>query len=310
VTFPVKSMFSSSVQGTCIYCGEVSKVIASVATMVVGVCDLCSYALRHAWKRELGEIVASSSPKVVSTYVLFARLPEGRNELDVSSYELLVRQAPAYGEDRFVLPSCEFLPPTKIAKQMGSVLGVVTWDATMREIYLGYSGAGEFSNVLLAWSWGAVPGQKPRGTWTTFGELLSKPTPEAGFNLGVKAAFETLLWRREAQAAQEPTEDLFPVSVVLGEGAVRCLGENEDPKMLEIFRASLSSGEAEVVRLVEAARREAEAAKLEATGKYGKSGEPTESGEATPNFEVDDGDAEEPNRNPASIPPGYARRPR
>jgi hypothetical protein len=35
-----------------------------------------------------------------------------------------------------------------------------------------------------------------------------------------------------------------------------------------------------------------------------------ELGEATPNFEVDDGEAEEPTRNPASIPPGYARRPR
>ena len=86
-------------QGTCLYCGEISVPVLIVpsissrvlgtraapakkksatkkkaATKKLGVCDLCSYALRHAWKRELGELVTATSPKIVTTYALFARL--------------------------------------------------------------------------------------------------------------------------------------------------------------------------------------------------------------------------------------------
>jgi hypothetical protein len=274
----------------------------------MGVCDLCSYALRHAWKRELGEIVAATSPRLVSTRILVPRLPEGKNELDVSAYELAVRPASSSGEDRWELPSFALQPASRVVDGLATI-GIATWEATLREVYLGYSGTGDFTSVFLAWAWGQAPGQKRKVEWKTFAELLSRPTPEAGFYLGVKAAFEALLWRREVAEDGGELAVTYPMSVVLGEGAVRCLGEDDDPKMVELFRASLTPAEAEVVRLVQEARRN-EADKIAHSGKYGKGDVQDETSQPQDNMEVDDGDAGDVSRDPASIPPGYARTPR
>lgn len=318
MTFSLLDTFRVEKHGSCLYCGHDDTVVVvapsvetkAAGTSIMGVCDLCSYALRHVWKRELGEIVSSTSPRTVGTRVLIPRLPEGKSELDVSAYELAVLPAKDLGDDRWSLPHIEFQPISRVVEKLAASVGIVTWESTLREVYLGYSGTGDYTNVLIAWAWGQVPGLKRKGVeWKTFAELLAKPTPEAGFYLGVKAAFETLLWRREVSEEGGELGMSCPVSVVLGEGAVRCLGEGEDLKMVELFRASLTPSEAEVVRLVMEARR-SESSKTEAAGKQGKTKEQDETGEFQGDLEVDDGEAGEPSRDLASIPPGYARAPR
>ena len=300
------------VTGRCLGCGEAGqKVVVSREPIVatLGVCDLCSYAIRHAWKRELGEVVAATSPKTVATYILLARLPEGRSELDVSAYEFLVRSAPLYGQDRVVLPSCEFMPFGRLSKHMEGAWGVMVWEPVMREIYLGYSGTGEFSSVVLAGAWGAVPGQKIIGERKTYAELLSQPTPDAGFHLGVKSAFESLLWSKETAGEDAALDYRTSASIMLGEGAVRCLGENEDLKMIEAFKSMLTPAEAEVVRLVKEWRREEKEALREREAEHlkvaaGKSEESPQDVDAS--FE----EAAETSQDLKSIPPGYARAPR
>jgi hypothetical protein len=318
MTFSLLDTFRVEKHGSCLYCGHEDTVVVvappveykATGPSFMGVCDLCSYALRHVWKRELGEIVAATSPRTVGTRVLIPRLSEGKSELDVSAYELAVLPASDHGDDRWMLPHIEFQPISRVVEKLAASVGIVTWESTLREVYLGYSGTGDYTNVLIAWAWGQLPGLKRKGVeWKTFAELLSKPTQEAGFYLGVKAAFETLLWRREVSEEGGELGMSCPVSVVLGEGAVRCLGEGEDPKMVELFRASLTPSEAEVVRLVMEARR-SESSKTEASGKQGKTKAPDETGEFQGDLEVDDGDAGEPSRDLASIPPGYARAPR
>ena len=326
MTSPLHSMFKVDVAGTCLFCGEANlKVVTS--TLITygvppcGVCDLCSYALRHAWKRELGEVVGATSPKVVSTYVLVPRLPEGKNELDVAAYEFLV-VAPSVKDEsglRWRLPSCEFSDSREVLKQLNERLGIVTWDVTLREIYLGYSGTGEFANVQLAWAWGALPGKKRHmtgGVWKNFASLLSIPILEAGFYLGIKAAFEALLWQREVAGAVGTTEDPNPVAIVLGEGAVRCLDEAEDPKMVELFLPSLTPAESEVLRLVQESRasKAALAREQEARLQAESQNSPGSPGNET---EPDEGDSEvggpllnAPGIIDPRVPPGYARSPR
>ena len=293
-------------------CGDdTSLVVAPSHDVGLGICDLCSYALRHVWKRELGEIIGAKTPRLVSNYVLVPRLPEGRSVLDIAAYKFLTVQH----DDRYVLPSFEFSSGWQVAQRLESQYGVAAWESTLREIYLGYSATGEMANVLLAWAWGQRPeGLRPEGkahTWTTFAELLAKPTPEAGFYLGVKAAFEALLWQREKVAGAEP-DDIEPVSLFLSEPAVLCLSDHESPKMIELYRSILTPEEAEVVRVVQGDRRDRERL---ASEKPISSQDDSFAPASDDVGESDEGEDEAlddkvSKRNPASVPPGYARAPR
>ena len=116
-----------------------------------------------------------------------------------------------------------FATPQRICTWLKDTFGVVTWEPLLRQCYLGYAASGDFSEVLLAGAWGkdlrsGAPGTASRARFATFGELLARPTPDAGFYLGVKAAFEGLLWRREAL----PTEGAL--CTVMREPAMRYLG--------------------------------------------------------------------------------------
>jgi hypothetical protein len=304
-------MFPASEKGECIYCSEDKALIVPSKrvwspgkgpkrTRYLGVCDLCSYALRHAWKRELGEIVCATTPRTMRTYLLVPRLPEGRSELDVSAYEFLVdplrpegRVAdPRVADPRVAdsLPYLDFCTATEMVAKLSDLLKIVTWPATLREVYLGYAGTGDFASVMLAWAWGDVPGARRQQKFASFAELLSRPTPDAGFYLGVKAAFEALLWRHEVGAEMDDAS--LRLCVHLGEGAVRVL-EDESSPMTAMFRANLDPSELEVVRLVEESRKfEAETAPLNEN-------------------EMSDGGSQqevETDETPdESVPPGYAR---
>ena len=168
-------------------------VVSEEKALKLGVCDVCSYALRHFWQRAQGERIAAVSPRLVRTYALVPRLPEGRLPEDVSAYEFLV-------DSQGALPYLEF---GKSSDDLVSLLaeryGVRAWAETLRSCYLGYAGSADFSEVLMPWAWGKVVGggQIRACRFASFAALLADPTPDAGFYLGVKAAFEALLWKRE-----------------------------------------------------------------------------------------------------------------
>ena len=118
---------------------------------------------------------------------------------------------------------------------------------------LGYDGHADFSEVVLCWAWGKVPGiGRRRQVFGTFADLFHDPTADAGFYLGVKAAFESLLWRVEATEGNR-------LCVVMREAALRYLecklpgalgsdgedddgddGDDEDPSMVEVYHAAAS----------------------------------------------------------------------
>ena len=201
--------------GTCAYCGCRDEVVrparcrlaretsdadgsnsASAFELAgeVGTCDVCAYALGHAWKRARGERVAAVVPYLARTYVLLPRLRAGRSAQDVSAYEFLAGEGGG-------LPSIPFLrkkDPGALAGWLEEQYGVVTWSEVTKTCYLGYSGDAEFSEVVFARAWGRTLDSRGASlALASFASLLSEPTPDAGFYLGVKAAFEGLLWRAE-----------------------------------------------------------------------------------------------------------------
>ena len=268
------SLFSSPAKGTCLFCSsaEPNTVIApTIFSSIdrklgpVGVCDVCSYALRHAWQRAQGERIAAVSPHLVRTYVLVPRLPKDREPIDVSAYEFLVDGGGG-------LPHVEF-PAEKGPRSLGDTLlrqyAVTTWRETMRPCYLGYSGSADFSEVLLVWAWGKslAPAHQSPGSsfkFATFAALLGKPTPDAGFYLGIKAAFESLLWKHEV----DPESNLL--SVVMREPAMRYLrfkqkelgqlgasdaSDMDDTSMMDLCRATMTTEERAVASLLENASK-------------------------------------------------------
>jgi len=270
----------------------------------VAVCDLCAHALRHHWQRALGERVSATSPAVARTYVLVPRLPKDREELDVSSYEVLT------GLDGR-LPSVPFARDAgALCASLAQRFGLATWPETLRKFYVGYDGSGDFAEVYLAWAWGQVVGPQVSFSqvWTTFGDLLGEATPEAGFVLGVKAAFESsVLWHRE----HAPEDNR--VFVRLREPAMRCLryltaedpeALGEDEAMLDLCKQAVTPEERAVLDLVEASRAKvAEEAALEAEA---------ETGEADTDTGIDAGASDDDDAEGASDEeqpplPGFAR---
>jgi hypothetical protein len=239
-----------AITGRCVCCGDMTKVCNATTSPDIcsgpplGVCDLCAYALGHAWRRELGQLVRATTPKIARTYVLVSRLPKGRSETDIASYELLV-------DAEGGLPKSSFLKPGKLCTWLREAFGCETWESFLRPCYLGYAASGDFSEVLFARAWGKIPGTLAKARFATFGELLSKPTPDAGFHLGVKAAFENLLWRKEVA----PEEGAL--CTVMREPAMRYLfaqckgqhGDEEDLAMVEMYRTMMTADELEVARL-------------------------------------------------------------
>jgi hypothetical protein len=262
----IHTLFNTPSPGTCLYCGgEQDLVIAPAGTVAktleLGVCDTCSYALLHAWRRARGEVASAATPALIRTYVLVPRLQRGRAEEDLSAYDFLV-------DDEGGLPRFYFnKDPRAVISSLACEHGVATWLPTVRSCYQGYDSRGDFSEVLLAWSWGKHLAAKSR-KFATFADLLRAPGADAGFHLGVKQAFEGLLVRREL--APEANR----VSVVMREPAMRYMlyqnydsgrnpgegHEDEDKDMVELCRAALSSDELAVLALLEdEARRAAEA---------------------------------------------------
>ena len=249
-------------RGTCIFCRETERVLtwSTCSDGGLGVCDLCSYALRHAWQKQRGELVAAASPALVRTYALVPRLPAGRVEEDVSAYEFVV-------DSEGSLPYAEWLKSDEDLTRWLATLGVVTWPETVRPAYLGYAGSADFSETKLAWSWGKALGFKSGYKFASFAELLATPTPDAGFYLGIKAAFESLLWRREV--APEGNK----LCVFMREPAMRYLRslevspneETDDEAMVEVCHQAMSADELEVAEILKEARgkrRDAEIAKV------------------------------------------------
>lgn len=277
--------FAAAAPGTCAYCGDREVVVRPAKCSLgretrdvegsssshtfehvgqLGVCDVCAYALGHAWKKVRGERVSEVSPYVARTYVLVPRLPEGKSEQDVSAYEFLV------GEDGG-LPSVEFLKcrdPKALSSWLVRQYGVATWVETVRRCYLGYSGSAEFSEVVLAWAWGRPLLSMGHHVYkfASFGTLLARPTPDAGFYLGVKAAFEGLLWRSEA------VPEGNRLSVCLRESAMRYLryhlaGDDdrsalllsgEDESMVDLCRGVMTPEELEVAAVLDRSREVAQ----------------------------------------------------
>ena len=257
----VVTSFSTPASGTCVYCRR-SRLVIQPVEGEAGVCDVCSYALRGAWQEAQGERLLATSPRLVKTYVLVPRLKKDRSFLDVSSYEILL-------DGRGQLPSVDYARSGgDLQSWLRSTYQVVTWEGATRRCYLGYDGHADFSEVVLCWAWGKVPGiGRRRQVFGTFADLFHDPTADAGFYLGVKAAFESLLWRVEATEGNR-------LCVVMREAALRYLecklpgalgsdgedddgddGDDEDPSMVEVYHAAASPEELNVVNLLQEAAR-------------------------------------------------------
>jgi hypothetical protein len=265
--------FSRPIPGRCVFCEKDGDVVGVPGSMVCvagskglphahGACDLCSYALRHAWQRAQGERVVAVSPHLVRTYALVPRLRKGRSASDVSGYEFLIDHLDLDGR----LPSADFLPPGGLFPWLGKQYGVVTWEETTRRCYLGYDGRADFAEVVFAWAWGRDPRAAVKSIFQDFAYLLAEPSADAGFYLGVKAAFEALLWRQEVEGDEAAPCVLVrePAMRYLGSqarrGGGRDDGEGDDSTMVEIYRSAMSPEEIKVVAFVlgaEERRREA-----------------------------------------------------
>ena len=241
--------------GTCVFCREADRIISWLTSDgALGVCDVCSYALRHAWQKQRGEALGASTPALVRTYVLVPRLKAGRAEEDISAYEFLVLEDGG-------LPYVEWSKRDEdLCLYFARKFKIMTWPETVRPCYLGYAGSTDFSVVKLAWAWGKMPlgqGARPSGQrFAGFAELLALSTPDVGFHLGIKAAFESLLWRREV--APEGNK----LCVFMREPAVRYLlsldiaagSEPDDEAMVEVCHQAMSADELEVAEILEKAR--------------------------------------------------------
>jgi len=308
-----KDLFAPARQGSCLYCRQTTLTIAPSASEV-GICDVCSYALRHAWQRSQGERIAALVPKVARTYVLVPRLPKGRVETDLSAYEFLT-------DLDGNLPYMEWAAKEgsrTVPEWLESAVGITTWQATLRSCYLGYSGSADFSEVVLAWAWGkslvSRRSTQDRFRFTKFALLLGVPTPDAGFYLGIKVAFEALLWRLEMQP------DANKMCVVMRELAMNYLrtknlvpcsssSDDEDPaSMSDAFRASMTTDELTVASFLVKSVDEARRAKaiLPAT----MAQEAVENGDGQEQGEEDGAEDLQPEDDKTEIPAGFARPPR
>ena len=334
-----ESIFSDIVKGTCLFCHAAESIIhatdeqamfcSSPVNRIVrpgetlddaekpqpsppmGVCDVCSFALGHAWNRAMGRHVVATTPRFARTYVLVPRLPDKRPAVDISSYQFLVT---ADGSLPWFESGARWdMLPALLEREYGCK----TWTETMRRCYLGFASGGDFSEVVLAWAWGrSLVVKDGTRSWKTFAELLATPSPEAGFHLGIMSGFESLMWRKEAQSDSGelcislPTrtmkyiwhyekQELKSLEDTEAEG-----GEDQDDNddeddaaTLDFYRSSMSPAELTVVSLLDEARKQREEEAQEAED--AKTSE-EEHGFATP-------DDEPPDARPAIIPPGFAR---
>jgi hypothetical protein len=324
-----ESVFSEVVKGTCLFCRKTESIIHATDHDVLlyglgalGVCDVCSFALGHAWNRSMGRQIVPVTPRFARTYVLVPKLPEGRPAEDVSSYQFLV------GSDGF-LPWFERVNAEgMICSSLEREYGCKTWPETLKRCYLGFASGGDFSEVLVAWAWGKSLDVKtaPRG-WKTFSELLATPTPEAGFHLGIASGFESLLWRKEAQP------DGNDLCVYLSARTLKYLryqerqekedaqadvkvrddldDDDDDQLTIEFYKSSMSLAELSVVALLDDARRqraeEAKRAEEEALAKAGSEDGLSVDGRDVGEVGEDEEDDGARSTRAAIIPPGFAR---
>jgi len=265
-----RELFSQVRNGTCLYCQEPLPIIGPLRALPPhidsGVCDVCSYALRHSWQRTQGERIAALCPRVVRSYVLIPRIAKGRVETDLSAYEFLT-------DLEGKLPYAEWTSKEgSVAAWLETAFGVTTWPTTLKTVYLGYSGSADFSEVVLAWAWGkslsSRRSSQERHKFASFNSLLSIPTPDAGFHLGIKTAFEALLWRLEMQPEGNK------LCVVMRELAMNYLRskklvptdgltDDEDlASMSDAFRASMTTDELTVAALLTKTAEEAREAEV------------------------------------------------
>ena len=313
-----KDLFSPARQGTCLCCQQTTPIITPSASEV-GVCDVCSYALRHAWQLAQGERIAALVPKVVRTYVLIPRLPKGRVETDLSAYEFLT-------DLEGNLPYMEWVMKEgsrTVPEWLETAFGITTWQVTLRSCYLGYSGSADFSEVVLAWAWGkslvSRRSTQDRFRFAKFTELLGAPTPDAGFYLGIKVAFEALLWRLEMQP------DTNKLCVVMRELAMNYLrtknlvpssssSDDEDlASMSDAFRASMNTDELTVATFLVKSDEEARQAKAKTILSASTPHEVDVSLQDIGDDEQGEEDGAEglrPDGDETDIPEGFARPPR
>lgn len=249
--------FSKPLPGYCAFCRNNDEPVICTSTSPHGVCDLCSYAFHHAWQQAQGERLVAVSPRLVRTYALVPRLMKNRSESDVSGYEFLVGET---GK----LPSADFLNKD-LPVWLGEACDVATWNETTRRCYLGYDGRADFSEVVLAWAWGKKLTRQSKLRFAGFSELLAVPSADAGFYLGVKVAFESLLWRAEAVEGNR-------LCVPMREVAMRYLaakqGEEQDddfdPAMVHVYRTAMSTDEIAVAGILADAEDEKKVLEAEA----------------------------------------------
>lgn len=307
-----RDLFSPPHKGPCLCCHETIAVIGP-ADGEQGFCDVCSHALRHAWQRAQGERIAALSPHLVRSYVLIPRLPKGRVETDLSAYEFAV-------DLDGNLPYFEWTKksgPRSVPAWLESTFGLTTWQETLRACYLGYSGSADFSEVLLAWAWGKSPSLRrsapERHKFASFATLLGVPTPDAGFYLGIKVAFEALLWRLEMQpeanklcvAMRELAMNYLRAKKLLpGVQDEADAGDDEDlASMVDAFRASMTTDELTVAAFLTKSAEEAREARERSLR---PKPEPY-----SPEISTLDADGEEQAEDDgAEIPEGFARSPR
>lgn len=342
-------MFAATHKGICLFCGKPEKVIRlantpglaqAMSTAIAaklapadGICNECSYSLRNFWMVERNELIRASSPQIVLTYVLVPSLLSEHSDKDIAAYEFMV-------DNTGNVPSTDFWDDakrnTKILDWLEKVHGVVSWKSMLKRCYLGFNPSGLFSEVLLVRAWGRTFTHSVETTSVGFMRLLSQVVPEAGFYLGVKNAFEALLWQREAVPAGNE------LCVVMREASMRYirfkagLDKTSDPTSVDLCYGLMSPIEKETARKVladiakiaaaiEAAKGDlvkpeavrAEAAKVAAaarsfsddseSGRDDLSGEDEVEGDdenAAPREVVDQRVA------PGFAPPGFARNPR
>jgi len=221
-------MFPSIHKGICLFCGKPDKVIrlantsglaAALSTAIAsklapadGICNECSYSLRNIWMGERNELIRASSPRIELTYTLIPTLLAEHSDIDITSYEFSV-------DSTGNVPSTDFWDDvrrdTKILEWLDKTYGIVTWKPMFRRCYLGFNPSGLFSEVLLVRAWGRSFKHPVEVSQVPFMRLLNQVAPEAGFYLGVKSAFESLLWRRETVPAGNE------LCVVMREAAMR-----------------------------------------------------------------------------------------
>jgi hypothetical protein len=183
--------------GLCVLCSTTRSVIGSSLQLPgVGICDACSYVLREQWNEVRRLRIPAEKPELVTTYVLLPRLMAKRSELDITGYEFLTMDGD--------LPSIGYMDAPELVVWLRETLKIVTWadPNVLRRIYVGYDCESRFAEVVLVSAWGfdvaANRAAKIARTWQTIDDLKSNvKNPQAGFVLGVKGGFETVLWRRE-----------------------------------------------------------------------------------------------------------------